>query len=92
MNRNAREDVDDECDDTEDSREEHQRVHTLTEVDPKGSDVGCVAKNAKVKKQDRQFGRPDGEFVHDLGPPEPLAMLAIRLKVFDAERSYHKSS
>ena len=48
MDRNAREDVDDEGYDTKDSREEHQCVYALAKVDTERSDVGCVAKNAKV--------------------------------------------
>jgi hypothetical protein len=48
--RDAREDVDNECDNTEDGREDHQCVHGLAEVDTKRSDVGCVAKNAKVEE------------------------------------------
>ena len=80
MDRNTRENVDDERDDTEDSREDHQCIHTLAEVDTERGDVGCVAKNAKVEEQDGQFGRPDSEFVHDLGPPEPLPILARRLR------------
>lgn len=91
MDRNAREDVDDQCDDTEGSREDHQCVHTLAEVDTERSDVGGVAKYAKVEEQNGQLGRPYGEFVHNLGPPEPLAMSAIRLEVFDIKVLYHKS-
>ena len=90
--RDARENVDNECDDTKDSRENHQCVHTLAEVDATRCNVGCVAENAKIEEQDGQFGRPDSEFVHYLGPPEPLLMLAIRLQASDTEIRYHKSS
>jgi hypothetical protein len=89
--RDARKNVDDECDNTEDGREDHQGVYGLAEVDTKRSDVGCVAENAKVEKQDGQLNRPDSEFVHYLGPPEPLSMSVIRSKR-SLEGWYHKSS
>lgn len=76
--RDTRENVDNECDNAEDSREDHQCVHALAEVDTERSDVGRVAENAKIEEQDGQLGRPDGEFIHYLGPPEPLPILAIR--------------
>jgi hypothetical protein len=89
--RDARENIDNECDNAEDGREDHQCVYGLAEVDTKRSNVGRVAKDAEVEKQDGQFGRPDGEFVHYLGPPEPLLRLAIRSKR-SLEGWYHKSS
>jgi hypothetical protein len=90
-NRDTRENVDDECDNAEDSREDHQCVHAFAEVDTERSDVGRVAENSKIEEQNGQFGRPDGEFVHDLGPPEPLLISAIEPNEPN-ESSYHESS
>jgi len=78
LDRNACENVDDQCDDTEDGGEGHKSVHKFAEINTKRSDVGCVTEDAEVEEEDRELSRPDGEFVHYLSPPEPLFMLAIR--------------
>lgn len=89
--RNAREDVDDECDNTEDRRKGHQYVHRLAEVHTESRDVRCVAENTKIEKEDGQLGRPDGEFVQYLCPPEPLLKLAMQ-SAKSGEGWYHESS
>ena len=73
----TRENIDDECDNTEDRGKGHQCVHRLAEVDTKSRDVRRVTKDTEVKKEDGQLGRPDGEFVQYLRPPEPLLRLAM---------------
>lgn len=73
----AREDIDDECDNTEDRGKSHQCVHRLAEVHTESRDVRRVTKDTEVKKEDGQLGRPDGEFVQYLRPPEPLSKSAM---------------
>lgn len=74
---NTREDIDDERDNTENRRKGHQCVHRFAKVYSEGCDVRRVTEDTKVKEENGQLGRPDGEFVQYLGPPEPLLRLAM---------------
>lgn len=88
---NTREDVDDKCDNTEDRREGHQSIGGLAEVHTESRDVRCVAENTKIEKEDGQLGRPNGQFVQYLGPPEPLLKSATQPVKLD-KGWYHESS
>ena len=70
--RDATEDIDNDSDETEQCREDGEPEYRCTKFDSEGSDVGSVAKDAAIEKENRQFRGPDGELVVDLCPPEPL--------------------
>jgi hypothetical protein len=48
-----------------------------SELDAVCSNIWCVAKDAPVHEQDRQFGGPGHAFVGDLTKIEPLRMLVL---------------